>query len=493
MARRGLLKWFFVTFTRAQIPVPKNEAERILEVLEGMGRTPIGEAGRHNRVCFKYLPFNSPNLTHDNCPPKKQAKPIPIPSRSSFSVPRSTPGSPYSASRPNNSRSSLATGGGGTGKGLESVLKAREERRRAALEELRKVSEEERQASRVQEEEEERPRVRRSERNARKREPEVEKSKGWSSKRNLGKEVEVTPSAGKGKGKGKGKGRRDDESVMSDDEPSSRRSKTPIQAEPPLPPPPPAPLPTISTTGLKPPQQTSMRPTKAHSSRKHETISSKAFSISAPDDLPEVDEEDLGKIKLPKIDWGSGGLFGSSEGKMEVETVSAVTGGGSLLNRLGGATTTSATTEPIKSAFTLPPPTTTTTSTSFSFAPTPIPIPASTSTAPPPSSPFSFAPSPSSTPKPSTAAPSGEKPNFFGAVLAEKKTTESPPPPSFPMFGTTTSENSVPGFNLFGGGGEKVKENPFAAFGKPIGEVVKESGGKVSEVDFFFSYDRVRC
>ena len=34
--------------------MPKNEAERILEVLEGMGRTPLGEAKRAStRVSYR--------------------------------------------------------------------------------------------------------------------------------------------------------------------------------------------------------------------------------------------------------------------------------------------------------------------------------------------------------------------------------------------------------------------------------------------------------
>ncbi|BGP22003.1 vacuolar membrane protein [Rhodotorula toruloides] len=126
-------------------PMPKNEAERILEVLEGMGRTPLGEAKR-----------GTVKPKHINVPALEQ---------SSSRLPRSstTPsilsGTPYAAraSRTPAEPTPSTTQGGRPAKGLQAVLRAREDRRRALIEQER----EERERERVEDEERERERERR--------------------------------------------------------------------------------------------------------------------------------------------------------------------------------------------------------------------------------------------------------------------------------------------------------------------------------------------
>ncbi|BGP05132.1 Vacuolar protein sorting-associated protein 11 [Rhodotorula toruloides] len=126
-------------------PMPKNEAERILEVLEGMGRTPLGEAKR-----------GTVKPKHINVPALEQ---------SSSRLPRSstTPsilsGTPYAActSRTSAEPAPSTTQSGRPAKGLQAVLRAREERRRALIEQER----EERERERMEDEERERERERR--------------------------------------------------------------------------------------------------------------------------------------------------------------------------------------------------------------------------------------------------------------------------------------------------------------------------------------------
>ncbi|GAA5978920.1 hypothetical protein JCM5350_004177 [Sporobolomyces pararoseus] len=533
-------------------PLPKNEAERILEVLEGMGRTPLGEAKR------------------GAVRPKKISVPAPVsPGVASGSrIARSSNGpasAPYST-RANPPASDAAS----SGKGLQSVLRAREERRRALVEQEREERERER---REKEERERRRQERRRELERLEREAEEEEELESVMSQDFEEEEErprrktrSSAAASKGKNlepptprrstrastrnvkspspaptpKKKGKSKRVQEEEANDDDTEMNRSanrqkrtvsKSPAppsesteavrSQSPPAPPkivfPPP---PAISSNSSSSSQRSSLRPGKSHSSRQH-TASSKVFS-AREEDLPPIDDDALSKIQMPAMKFPTGFSFGapSSAPAKKVGNESTTIEenkkeeGSSLLSRLSAP-------PPLSTASNEKP--------AFSFAPsaplTSTPPSSSTSTIPPlpaisfgsstskpapslfkPSEPATdlFAPKPVSSgfsfATPSTSTPTvpkpvvpastteGEKPNFFASIVKEKseEVPKIAPIPSF-SFGSASSTSTpvIKPTEVVTPEAEKEKKdttsttlpaaNPFAAFGKPVSEIIKES------------------
>ncbi|GAA5949232.1 hypothetical protein JCM21900_000869 [Sporobolomyces salmonicolor] len=542
-------------------PMPKNEAERILEVLEGMGRTPLGEAKRG---------AVRPNQ-------------INVPAPSSIRPARSSNGpaapAPYGARRALSTSEGAETRAERPGKGLQSVLRAREERRRALLEQER----EERERERLEAEERERRREERrremeelgmdeeAESIFSQDEEERPRRKTRSMAAGKGKNLEPptparrsTRAATKAKSpsplptpKRKGKDKQIGEAEEQGDDvrmaaPSTKRAASKSPAPPsepskkaragsPTPPTitfPPHPV-AIGTSSAR---SSSLRPGKSHTSRQH-TASSKVFS-AREEDLPPIDEDALAKIQMPAMKFPEGFSFGAmpaaapakkeepkKDDEKKAEEKKEPT---SLLGRLGSVPSATAAApasdkltfsfgslaapaaltsapKPSTPAFSFGARASTTDSVSKPadapslFKPTPssdlfsAKIVAATSTSAAASA-FSFA-----TPSTGTTAPSlfastdgGDKPNFFGSILKDKSKEPSPPPkttspPSF-SFGAATpvvkpTEVITPEAE---NGKEKEKEksatptqalvsaapvnpNPFAAFGKPVSEIVKEA------------------
>ncbi|KAM0750186.1 hypothetical protein T439DRAFT_380910 [Meredithblackwellia eburnea MCA 4105] len=486
---------------RAAIPVPKNEAERILEVLEGMGRTPLGEA-------------------------KREA------SRPKISVPTPTvPAAPYAYGR----REGATGQSHREGTGISAIFRAREERRQA-----------ERERERARRMEEERERFMRQMENDESRDAMEDGGEDEDDivieepvrrkTRSMAKAAAAeppTPAKGKGKGKaaapkpvakGKGRGRRATseipEATVDEDvkiasprvkSPAASRVKSPVaKAKSPPPskrtksvsPPPPAPVeipapppvprvPDSRSTG------SSLRPGRSHSSRQHQS-SSKVFS-AREEDLPPVDEGELDKIKMPMFPAGFsfGGtsasaplaipsstplappkplavpappsltLFGGAEKKNDPVVEKPA---GDLFSRLG----------PSPSATPAAP-----ASTPFSFAPSTSSAsaaPKSIFGAPPPSSaPFSFgdtASTPSaSTPaasKPALAVPTDTAPSIFSASSsvappAPKSSLGSDffsKPPSAPAPSLSSSTSTAPP-NFFAAVLENKASTPTPPLGSP--------------------------
>lgn len=475
-------------------PLPKNEAERILEVLEGMGRTPLGEAKRGAvRVCSPFHPVGAP-LT--SLQPKQINVPTPsTTSRLSHSV--STPLSPYTR------RANPRGGEAREGTGLSSVFRAREERRAKREQE-----------DREEREERERERVAAEERRQRRREIEREFDEEEERERREGRQIEedaprrktrsMVKEAAKGKGKAlapplpastrksKGKGRarldteeEEDSRSTRDQDMESLPSRSTRQSKSPAPPPPaaealsPPPLPAPAPKATAAPS--SLRPGRAHNSRAH-TTSAKVFS-AREEDLPPVDEGELGKIKLPPMVFPANFSFGpaatTTAKKVEVETSKVESNG--LMSRLGPAPSAAPAPAPAFS-FASPPAPATTAPAPFSFAPTPVTAPASKPTAPTltTSTSSDFFSKPSTTPTPSLfGTPSTSKPNFFGAALAEKPSAPSPPPPA----AAAPFSFGAPAVKPLEKKEEAAKEvvaNPFAAFGKPIAKIVEENGATLA-------------
>ncbi|GAA5841459.1 hypothetical protein JCM5353_007276 [Sporobolomyces roseus] len=518
-------------------PLPKNEAERILEVLEGMGRTPLGEAKR------------------GAARPKKISVPAPVSPGDNSRLARSSNGpsaAPYAARQaPSNSAAS-------SGKGLQSVLRAREERRRALVEQEREERERERkekeerdrrrderrrELERLEREadeedelesvmsqdydvEEDRPRRRtRSSAAApksEKLEPPTPRRSTRASARNAKSPSPLPTPKKKGKSK---RVQQDNEEEMKDaeHEPPSTRQKRAISKSPAppseasermhsgSPPPPPKivfPPPAVPSTSANPTQRSSLRPGKSHSSRQH-TASSKVFS-AREEDLPPIDDDALSKIQMPAMKFPSSFSFGAPAPSKPAESGTSSPPadsekkeeGSSLLSRLSAAPVPSSD-KPAFSFGTSAPSTSTIpplpaisfgaasskpAPASSLFKSTPpaadlfAPKPSAPSTSP--SSGFSFATPSTSTPAvPKATLPAssdGAKPNFFGSIIAEKKeeTPKAAPLPSF-TFGSTSS---TPAIKSTEGASELEKEkkdvpasNPFAAFGKPVSEIIKES------------------
>ncbi|GAA6007954.1 hypothetical protein JCM11491_006554 [Sporobolomyces phaffii] len=537
-------------------PLPKNEAERILEVLEGMGRTPLGEAKR------------------GAVRPKKISVPAPVSPGlgSGARIARSSNGpstAPYSA-RTNPMASNAAS----SGKGLQSVLRAREERRRALVEQEREERARERREKEERErrreerrrelerlereadeedelesvmsqdydDEEERPkrRTRSSTAASKSKSKNLEPPTPRRSTRASSRTAKSPSPAPTPKKKAKSKRAQEEAEEKGDDAemepPSTRRkrsmSKSPappsegterVQSQSPPPPPkivfPPPPVGASSSSN--PSQRSSLRPGKSHSSRQH-VASSKVFS-AREEDLPPINDDALSKIQMPAMKFPAGFSFGGSAPlaakKTDDEPKSSLAIGGekkdegsNLLGRLSAPPASTAPADKPTFSFTPSAP-----STSASTIP---PIPAisfgtAASTAKPaaplfkPSEPATdlFAPKPSSTgfsfatpstatpvPKPTVPAPAaeGDKPNFFASIVNEKK-DEAPkiaPLPSF-SFGASTSTPVVKPTEVVTPESEKEKKdaapptaNPFAAFGKPVSEIIKESQeGKKDEED----------
>ncbi|GAA5892301.1 hypothetical protein JCM8208_001505 [Rhodotorula glutinis] len=115
--------------------LPKNEAERILEVLEGMGRTPLGDAKRAS-VRPKHVNVPATSLDSSNGRlPRSSTTP---------SILSSTPYAARSARLSADPTEVASSSSRPQQKGLQAVLRAREERRRALLEQEREERERER-------------------------------------------------------------------------------------------------------------------------------------------------------------------------------------------------------------------------------------------------------------------------------------------------------------------------------------------------------------
>ncbi|GAA5846494.1 hypothetical protein JCM9279_006713 [Rhodotorula babjevae] len=115
--------------------LPKNEAERILEVLEGMGRTPLGDAKRASaRPKHVNVPAASLDSTNGRLPR----------SSTTPSILSSTPYAARSARLSADPTEVAASSSRPQQKGLQAVFRAREERRRALLEQEREERERER-------------------------------------------------------------------------------------------------------------------------------------------------------------------------------------------------------------------------------------------------------------------------------------------------------------------------------------------------------------
>lgn len=443
--------------TREETQLPTNEAERILEALEAIGRTEPKRAQRVRR---------------SKCPVRCLPLQTPIPSASSFTtrLQIGTPISPYA-------RNLKAEGTPArTGTGLSSVFRAREERRRAA-EDADREEREEQERERAEDEARELERERR--RNERRRQREIEREEEEErdamvedvprrKTRSMVKSetsrtlstMAKTPKKGKGKGRSE---RGDDDRSQVDDAPKRTRSKRAKESPPPRtkssPPPTPdaaPPVPVVPPPYVVAPLAVpapSMRPARSHSSRTHVT-SSRVFS-AREEDLPPVDDGDLGKIKLPPMVFPTGGLsFVVTPKPMEI--------------------TPAPLEAPQKSLLALPAP----------------PVPALVPTPAPTPKPFAVAPSkttataPDFFSRPVTPAPAAvkvettTKPSFFGAALAAPSPPVVVPPPAF-SFGAPAPAPvaSVANADL---------PNPFSAFGAPTAPapVLTTNGlfGKPAEV-----------
>ncbi|GAA5984820.1 hypothetical protein JCM11641_002749 [Rhodosporidiobolus odoratus] len=544
-------------------PLPKNEAERILEVLEGMGRTPLGEAQRGTARATVNVPL-----------PSDPASSTRLPRSSTSSLIANTP---YAARAPRSSSDAPSTSlaEAAPEKGLQAVLRAREARRQALVEQER----EERERERMEDQKREKERERRRERRRREmrdlmsdEEDGVEELDVRALEDDMDQDVEeppaprrVTRSAAKSKANGtaasakkgknlepptprrstraatkspspapqppakkaKGKGRAppsdtgDDEDM---EEPNEKKEKAKSASPPPPPAPkstvPPVPkiafpapssFPAASTTSTG---RSSLRPGKSHSSRQHQA-SSKVFS-AREEDLPPVDEEAL--KAGPAFAIPSGFSFGAPA------TTAPATAqrdeGSSLLSRLGekkdekkdekkeesakpafsfGAPSPApSSSAPAPPAFSFGAPAakkddadkkdTTVAKSDFFAAP---PVSSTTSTAS--AGGFSFATPLTSTPV--AASKPADKPNFFGAVLADKKdapaVAPTPAMPSF-TFGTPAADAKKdetvkptevipPTPSIEDKKDASAPVNPFAAFGKPVSEIVKDAGGEEKE------------
>ncbi|GJN87750.1 hypothetical protein Rhopal_000705-T1 [Rhodotorula paludigena] len=571
-------------------PMPKNEAERILEVLEGMGRTPLGEAKRGAvRPKHVNVPLAEDEVSSTGRLPRSSATPSLLAN------------TPYAARAPRLSAepgSSTASYGQQPRqqKGLQAVLRAREDRRRALIEQ----EHEERERERREDEERERERERRR-RDRRRRMEELMSDEGEQMEdvfsapedEELRSPRRVTRSSAAGRhqqqsakkdskaSKGKGKERllepptptrrstrassraqtkspspaptprktrsskaaaREDaplEEDAAEDEdeqmtPAAKRTRS--RSKSPAPPSrsaaksasPPPPVPAIEAPPAVPkitfpapssfPEKapststgrSSLRPGKSHSSRQHAS-SSRVFSAKE-EDLPPLNEEELSKIQMPAIKFPANFSFGATpaassatEKKDNKKTDSSAP---SLLSRLGAPASTAASAEASKPAFSFGAPAApsapakSASTPSFSFG-----APADKAKESATSAPDFFA-KPAAAPASTAATTNGgaAKPNFFGSIIAEKEkdkeTTSAglakPSPTPLFSFGaaakpadapvikpteviTPTSEAPPPAEKekaVVPASAAASNPNPFAAFGKPVAEIVKEAAAE---------------
>ncbi|KAK4700660.1 hypothetical protein P7C70_g5582, partial [Phenoliferia sp. Uapishka_3] len=471
------------------LPVPKDEADRILEVLEGMGRTPLGEARR------KKPKINVPTPT----------VPTPIPN-------------PYSRREPTSSQSQRP------GTGLNSVFRAREERRQAEREKERARREEEEREIRAREDEEyERAIAREDEEMEEARRRDVPRRKTRSMAAGTPAKEKAASSKAKAKptpskAKGKGRARRDSEvtEIASDREESqmdsrlksssSRRVKspTPRMASPPPPSPPttaPAVAPPEPVKAVTHSTSSSLRPGRTHTSRTH-VSSSKVFS-AREEDLPPVDDDELDKIKMPMFPPGFSfdAISASStvtpaaplapvlapvlEKKVPatVTAASVASASSSIFGRMGAPPPSAATPSPfsfgaINSTTSAPTPSL------FGSAPSApvstnlgaLTVPKATPTA---ASDFFSKPNP--TPLSSSTSSGTSKPSFFHSVL-ENSVTPTPASPAvtpaapspFSFGAPTIKPTEVIAPSEVVTPSAAAAPNPFASFGKPIAELVKD-------------------
>lgn len=561
-------------------PLPKNEAERILEMLEGMGRTPLGEAGRAGsasaRVSSCAFFFLLQRLTHIHS--QKQI-PVPLPSSLSQGFSRSASTPSLTTASPYGRRPTARTNASHAGErpGLSSQLRARDERRRLAIErereerEKERLEDEEREAERaerrrrrkeeeeerlreeeeammlddVEESEEEDPVPRRKTRSMVKSQSMAQVSTPAKKTRSSApssskKTLAPAPSSTTKRSTRSTRSRREptpppvEEEDQEEDEPMSpprtrsrrspskspappsRKVKSPTP-EPPTPAPvlspsPPAveqreapkivfpPSVTAAASSSAPAQRSSLRPGKSHSSRQH-TASSKVFS-AREEDLPPVDEAALGKISMG-LSFPAGFTFGNGVGAEKKDEPKKDDGG--LLGRLGAAPSTSTSAEsgpasapaPKAPAFSFTPASGSTTPQPPSTeAPKPAPFSfssSSTSTAPAPSLPKSTSASSDFFSKPSASASSTslfgaskegekEKPNFFASIVAEKGDSVPKAEVKAPSFSFKPAPVAAEKKDEPSPAPAAAAANPFAAFGKPVSEILKESGaGKEEE------------
>ncbi|KDE03580.1 hypothetical protein MVLG_05965 [Microbotryum lychnidis-dioicae p1A1 Lamole] len=504
-----------------QAPPPKNEAERILEVLEGMGRTPLGEA---QRAIFK--PINVP---------VPQASTSSLLSRSA-STPLLATASPYGRRAPVTTATREST----RGVGLEAQLRAREERRRAQIERER----EEREQERLEDEERERQRVerrrrRRDEEERLKREEEdemlmesiedeetapVARRKTRSMAAKEPKPMTSTPAkprAGTGKGKAaaasttparvtrrSARKAASEESMQADDVPmspppaASRRravkSPSPVKEASPSPPPPePTPVESAPALSYKPITEaeraantsSSLRPGRSHTSRTH-TASSKIFS-AREEDLPPVDENELGKIKLPEMkfpaNFSFGPIGGAASSTASTSTTKATpapapvsapaTSTNSLFGRLAPTSSEPASSKPNAAP------------TPFPFAPPPAPKNDNTTAPPAPKTSmasdfFSKPPTLPTFSSDTSMTSSTKPPDFFATVSAAPPTkrneVDAPPLPTLPSASDFFGVNKPAEAKQAPAPAPSTSNvaNPFAALGKPVAVIIGESSAE---------------
>ncbi|GAA5881445.1 hypothetical protein JCM3774_005085 [Rhodotorula dairenensis] len=266
--------------------------------------------------------------------------------------------------------------------------------------------------------------------------------------------------------------------------------------------------------------RSSLRPGKSHTSRQH-TTSSRVFSAKE-EDLPPIDDAALAKIQLPAFKVPAGFSFGAPPAAPSASTAPSTSGttpssadssvkitpaapSASLLSRLGSAppaassSASDATAKPAAFSFGTPPaPAASTPAFSFTAAPADKAGDKDTTAAKPAASDFFSKPASTTTPSFSfgastaaaAAADSGSKPNFFGAVIAADKSKTS-------AASSSEAPKTTPLFS-FGGAPAAAADavikptevipptpseaalaptggNPFAAFGKPVAEIVKEA------------------
>ncbi|KAM0786999.1 hypothetical protein ACM66B_006268 [Microbotryomycetes sp. NB124-2] len=531
---------------RTAPPPPRNEAERILEVLEGLGRTPLGEA---KRGAIKPKQIN-----------------VPTPSGSTLARSASTPF--VSSASPYAGRPSRPTDVKPRGRGLESQLQARDERRRMLIE----LQRQERERERLEDEERDRERAERRrqlrEEEERLRREEDEEDEDMLSAiepepttrrttRSMAREQKTPKSKTKGKAPASSakkstrasskrkeavedpedKGAlspprrstrstkskspapmpaRDRSPSPSPPEPSARQQESPAAEAPPVA----ESKPASTSVPAQVSQRSSMRPGKSHSSRQHQS-SSRVFS-AREEDLPPVDESDLGKIKLPAISFPANFSFGTpaasavkpvvplavpvpvpvvvkdattkrkemddDDGRIvELDTKDEqppqkVDRNASINGLFGhGPKSPNQTDKPAAFSFGAAPPKASEPAPdapkpTFSFGQ---PAPATSS-----SNFFSKPPTTTSAAEsPSAAVGSGKAPNFFGSILADKQKSPkaAPPTTSAPTFsfGSPAATTSKPESKAAAPmAAVSTAPNPFAAFGKPVAEIIKESVGQ---------------
>ena len=271
--------------------------------------------------------------------------------------------------------------------------------------------------------------------------------------------------------------------------------------------------------------RSSLRPGKSHTSRQH-TTSSRVFSAKE-EDLPPIDDAALAKIQMPAFKVPAGFSFGppaptagttginasaTSTNAAADSTTTEITPAApttSLLSRLGAAPPSTSSAETTKTAFSFGAPSAAATKpapTSFSFGAPPAATNAATdkettAATSKPAPPNFFASKPTA-PAFSGADAGSSKPNFFGAIIAadadkskDAGTDTNKSTPSFtfgaPPAAKSSTDSVIKPTEVIPPTPAAVEAapkpapvtaatsggNPFAAFGKPVAELVKEAEG----------------